>query len=85
MSIRKNIILHEEKAIAHLEQQPNQSRYIENLILNDIVSIEFNDVFLHLRKLKQHFNNLPENSNENTIEEIEFNIQNSINSILNLT
>lgn len=87
-SIRKNIILHEEKAIAHLVQQPNQSRYIENLILNDLISSEFNDIFLHLRNLKQQFNNLPDNQNLNShqnIQEIQSDIQNSISNILALT
>jgi len=82
-SSRKNIILHEEKAITHLEQQPNQSRYIENLILSDLISTEFNDIFQHLRKLKQHFNSLPESNNQNTTT-INSDIQDSISSILSL-
>jgi hypothetical protein len=35
-SKRKLFIFHNEKAVSHIETQPNQSRYIESLIINDL-------------------------------------------------
>jgi len=38
MGIRKNIYLNDEEVIKHLEKQQNQSKYIENLILKDMMN-----------------------------------------------
>lgn len=35
MGKRKNFIFHNKKAISQIEKQPNQSRYIEELVMKD--------------------------------------------------
>jgi hypothetical protein len=36
--VRKNFIFHDKKVVAHIELQPNQSRYIEELVQKDYKS-----------------------------------------------
>lgn len=55
MSKKKLFIFHNEKVIAHIESQPNQSFYIENLVLNNINNEQ--NIFHILNEIKQQITN----------------------------
>ena len=74
--VRKNFIFHNKKVVEHIEQQPNQSSYIESLVFNNMLSQEITDVFELIRKHKTEFVNSSIN--------VETNFSNSISNILNL-
>jgi len=62
---KKLFIFHNEKAVTHIESQPNQSSYIENLILLDINtpnnipsnSSDLTKIYNLLYEVKQHLLN----------------------------
>ena len=76
---RKLFIFHNEKVVTHIESQPNQSRYIESLILNDLKPKQEIDI---ISLLQQYISPNPKN------EEIQIEKSNdislSISNILNL-
>lgn len=55
MSKRKLFIFHNEKVITHIESQPNQSFYVENLVLNNINKKQ--NIYHLLNEIKQQITN----------------------------
>lgn len=77
-SKRKLFIFHNEKVVTHIESQPNQSRYIESLIMNSInTKPDTSDI---IDFLKQYLNSPTTEQPKQT----QFEISNSISNILNL-
>ena len=87
-SKKKLFIFHNQKTIEYLEQQSNQSFYVENLILNNINSKNNNDttiesnVYHLLNEIKQHITKTSFASIKN--EEIELNNNSTSSSIMNI-
>jgi hypothetical protein len=73
-SKRKNFIFHNKEAVAHVESQPNQSQYIENLVIKDYSEQPNEIVDLILKVL---------NGTKNEIK-VDTNFDNSISNILNI-
>lgn len=95
MSKRKLFIFHNKKAIAHIEQQPNQSRYIENLVIEDLKPKQETDI---LNLFQKYLSSIQTSSIQtstlssaqieiepNESNKLDNNISNSISNILNST
>lgn len=67
---KKLLVFHNEKAVSHLETQPNQSYFVESLILKDLEPQNFID----LQQLLQNFLQKPDNIVENDISNSVFSI-----------
>lgn len=80
-SKRKLFIFHNPKIIEHIESQPCQSRYIENLITKDIEQPQQNisQIYTMLQNLMQQNNSQPLNQiNQDNISNSVFSILNSL-------
>lgn len=77
-SKKKLFIFHNEKAVQHIEAQPNQSRYIESLIINDLNPKQEINILNFLQQLISQPTQLPKQTQSGEI-------QNSILNILDLT
>ena len=89
-SKKKLFIFHNKKVVDHLEQQSNQSYYVENLILNsihnNIINNDISDinsnVYYLLNEIKQHITKVSFTPIKN--EEIELNNNSTSSSIMNI-
>jgi len=90
---RKLFIFHNEKVVQHIEAQPNQSSYIESLVLSNISQDTTNQTNIHdlLQEIKQQLSikltNLTiyeEIKSEHQNNSINQDISNSISNILNI-
>lgn len=80
-SKRKLFIFHNQKVINHIESQPNQSRYIETLILESIENPMQNLNLNTLLSLLQQHISTPSIPNKEPLPQS--NISSSVFSILN--
>lgn len=91
-SKKKLFVFHNKEVVEHLQQQSNQSSYVESLILNNMASMNNNtnyeininqNVYSLLNEIKQHINKVSIMPIKN--EEIELNNDNSTSSsIMNI-
>ena len=74
-SKRKLFIFHNKKVVTHIESQPNQSKFIEDLILNNLNPIPQPDIISFLQQYLK-----PQTPEQNFNQDI----SSSISNILNL-
>lgn len=66
MPIRKNFIFHNKKAVSHIEKQPNQSRYIEELVIKDFESPKVYEIQTIINDMKKELLSSIKSLTENT-------------------
>lgn len=84
-SKKKLFVFHNKKTIQHLEQQPNQSLYVENLILKNITNQNTNlnsELHYLLKEIKQQLQ-YPIKKEEIKLPHQDNSISSSITNILN--
>lgn len=75
MSIRKNLYFHNPEAIKYLEEQPNMSHYVEQLILKDMRNNYLTEEKV-IELIKKYIGTKPG-------KEIDKEIESSVRSVLN--
>lgn len=66
-SKRKLFIFHSEKAVSQIEAQPNQSKFIEDLVLNYNPKPDYSDI---INLLKQYISPTPQSNISNSISNV---------------
>lgn len=92
-SKKKLFVFHHKEAIEHLQQQSNQSSYVESLILNNMASMNNNtnyetninqNVYSLLNEIKQHINKVSIIPIKNEEIELNNNDNSTSSSIMNI-
>jgi len=89
-SKKKLFIFHNKEVIDYLEQQSNQSYYVENLILNNMNNTTNNDININsnvyylLNEIKQHINKVSITPIKNEEIELNNNDNSTSSSIMNI-
>lgn len=78
---RKLFIFHNKKVVTHIEQQPNQSKYIESLVINDLKPKQEVDI---VNILQEYLHSIQVSTQIHSKNKPDGNISNSISNILNL-